>query len=555
MTKFCFPLLLVLIVKAQTPAAPPPSSAASLEGKTLNADGKPARKCAVSLRRSADLDKQPKAYTTLSSAEGTFSFSEIEQGEYQLWAQCAGCLTMIYGASHGYTLGARLSITDGQHLKDLTFKLIPESIITGKIVDEDDDPFSPRCSVVAWKPTLREGTRGFEPAGWATTGRDGEFRIAGLAPGKYYLSSATDRTVSWASQGAGSVEAYGTTYYPSSPALELAAQVDIREGQEVNGLKIRMRRSAVRHVRGKVLSQVPDLVPSRVRASLWLAHQNADTASTFLKFQDDSGVLSQDWRFDLSATEPGAYYLLVADSRNPIRPLGRAVIQVAASDIENLTVPVFPPAKVRGVVRFDKSDEQGATKPPSVKGVMIRLRAADSLVINPPSASAGGDGTFILDDVGVGSYQIAVRQLPAGTYLKSVRMGGDEVTGRAVTINGGDLIEVIVSADAAQIGGTVEDDQNHRVPRAVVVLTPEPPRLEQGHLYQTTTTNENGEFSFQNLGPGAYSVRAWEDMDTSAGLQYDPDLTRLSQNRGAAITIGENDMRQVQLLVIPADRQ
>jgi protocatechuate 3,4-dioxygenase beta subunit len=80
----------------------------------------------------------------------------------------------------------------GQELKDLQFRLILAGVISGKIYDDDGEPM-PSVEVSAVRQVYSEGKRTHASAMRATTNDLGEYRLYGLAPGRYFVSCVYPR--------------------------------------------------------------------------------------------------------------------------------------------------------------------------------------------------------------------------------------------------------------------------------------------------------------------------------------------------------------------------
>src|SRR5436309_352707 len=76
---------------------------------------------------------------TITDAEGRFTLDNVDPGSYFLLAQRVGYLDQGYGAAEPQVVGPPLDLTAGQTMREVTFKLIPQSLVYGKVVDEDGD--------------------------------------------------------------------------------------------------------------------------------------------------------------------------------------------------------------------------------------------------------------------------------------------------------------------------------------------------------------------------------------------------------------------------------
>jgi len=125
----------------------------------------------------------------VNSRSPAFHFEAIEPGEYRLSASRPGYVNKEYGSRtrQGFGSGATLKLEKAQKLPQLDIKLIPHAVITGRIVDEDGDPV-PYADVQLLRFLYSQGSRQLTPFAGASTDDLGEYRMFGVAPGKYYLS-------------------------------------------------------------------------------------------------------------------------------------------------------------------------------------------------------------------------------------------------------------------------------------------------------------------------------------------------------------------------------
>src|SRR5215471_14451237 len=88
------------------------------------------------------------------------------------------------------------------------------------------------------------------------TREDGaSFVVGNLSPGRYYVS-ATLRTADQQGPPVRKTarESYVTTYFSNTADPAAAVPVEIAAGAEVRGIEVRLRKSRVFHIRGRVVN-------------------------------------------------------------------------------------------------------------------------------------------------------------------------------------------------------------------------------------------------------------------------------------------------------------
>jgi hypothetical protein len=146
-------------------------------------------------------------------------------------------------------------------------------------------------------------------------------------------------------------------------------------------------------------------------------------------------------------------------------------------------------------------------------------------------------------------YRVAVTA-PANTYVQSIRFGGQDVLRDGLHIDGtsGETLEIVISPNAGRLEGNVSVDRQ-KFANATVVLAPAPSLRQQTSLYQTTQTNAEGHFTFENIPPGTYKLFAWEDVEPLAW--FDAEFLRNFESRGTEVLIRESAKENIDITLIP----
>ena len=114
---------------------------------------------------------------------------ELDPGRYSFSASRNGFITQSYSPDGSIRRATPLTLAKGQELKQLVFKLTPQAVISGRVLDEDGEPVAD-AFVQPMVFQYQRGRRQLVPDGGTSTNDLGEFRLHDLRPGKYIVSAS-----------------------------------------------------------------------------------------------------------------------------------------------------------------------------------------------------------------------------------------------------------------------------------------------------------------------------------------------------------------------------
>lgn len=491
-------------------------------------------------------------YATSTDAEGKFRFEKVEPGSYRLAGDRQGYVRQEYGGKLNAGMGATLTVAAGQEIKELLLKMTPQGVLIGKVLDDEGEPLA-RVLVQVLRRRYLRGKVQFMPMQGAASLDNGDFRIADLAPGRYWLS-ASYRPIPSFEGPARTItdkpeEEYVRTYYPGSLDESAARPVDLVAGQELSGLNIQLRKARVYRVRGKVAGATN---PRGFRTMLL----PRDRTAVGVMLGAGSPV-REDGSFEIASVQPGSYNVALFAAQGMLSPMGRTPVDVSQGNVDDVRITVQPGIALNGLIRFDSEEEQqklekSLGKPITFAGARVQLTVVDTFMFNSPSANVKDDGAFVLENASPEKYRIWVMGLPPGTWQKSVRIGEQDPTDGLLDLTAGapGTLEVRLGTGIGRVSGTVQDTDQKPVQGAVVSLVPEPLREERTDLLRVATSDQSGQFNLQNLPPGEYRIYAWEEIEPGAYL--DPEFLKPFEDKSVKVTVKTNGAEQVTLVQIPA---
>jgi hypothetical protein len=544
------PLALALLQSVSTQASPTattqsdtrqsavkPEEMCTIEGVVVKATtGDPLKKAVLSLTK-VEGHSQPKNAT--SDTSGHFQIKNVEPGRYHLYATRNGYARQEYGQRTTHASGTILTLTAGQHLNDISFRLTPAVVITGHVYDEDGEPVA-GAGVQALSFQYEKGQRKLAPSHFVQTNDLGEYRLYGLEPGQYYVSASHNpgRFGEETAEGG-----YATVYYPGSADPSHAAALDLHASDELAGIDFTLVPVKTFNVKGRVY----DAANSRPGTQAMLFLEPRDTGVRNWSMRSQSFVEDPQGVFELHGVKPGSYYLVALGGEGGKTYTAREAIEVSDSDVEGVSLIIGPGIDVKGRIRVEGS----ATLDPNVLNIWLQPR--EQAMYSGGGGSVKPDGTFTISDLADGDYQFEIAGLPENFYLKAVRVGSSDVVASELSVSRKQppgALDVVLNPNGGRIDGRVlKEDKPFS--GATVVLIPEEGRRKEERLYKPTSTDQDGQFSIRGITPGDYTLFAWETVEH--GAYMDPDFLRPYKDRGKPIHVDEGSRLNSQLDLIPAD--
>ncbi|MDP8982446.1 MAG: carboxypeptidase-like regulatory domain-containing protein [Acidobacteriota bacterium] len=537
------------------PAPVSPEDQCTLDGNVLNAStGEPLRKAHLLLQRQGDM--QSNSYSTVTDNAGHFVMDHVDPGRYMLSASRNGFVSQQYSPQGTPRRGATISLERAQNLSQIRFRLTPEGVITGRVLDQDGDPM-PNIMVQVLRFSYARGRKQLMPANSEQTNDLGEYRLHDLAPGKYFIGATWHAqqnpmqgnviSTGPAAARAAAEEGYAQTFYPNTANPEAASTLEVTPGAVIRGIDISLLQTRTVRVSGRVVSSLTSRPIKNVNVFVMRRDNPYQMMRLGARVIDPSGA------FTVRGVVPGSYFLQADSFDEGKRLTARMPIEVGSGNLENLQVSVGPAAEITGRIVYEGSNTSDS-KPGTVR-VMLEAKTAD-----PMGGAAGSmtkeDNTFTIQNVTANAYNVGIYGLNGNWYLKSVRLGDADITETGVDFAQGvtpaELV-VSLSSDGGQLEGTVQDAKQAPAVGAQVILIPELSRRGMSYLYKQASTDQTGHYSMKGIRPGKYTVIAWEQVDQ--GAYMDPDFLKPFESKGESVTIGENGQEKAQLKAIPSDAE
>jgi hypothetical protein len=506
----------------QESAPPPASGQFKLGGTVVNAaTGEPIRRALVQV----EAESGP---SVLTDSNGHFEFNGVPGGPANVTARKPGFFSDEELALDAV---APLPISVGPDTQPIVVKLTPESVISGRVKTAEGEPLE-NVPIRVISSRVIDGRKRWEPRASGTTNEDGEFRVANLPPGTYYVETgqgANSRARRGRRFAAGSEEGYPTTFYPGVPEPSAAAPVVLSAGQQQE-LEFSLKPEPVFKLSGIVTGYLPNM-----GVDLEFVDKLGEPLALPTQFDAQTGKFS-------TKIPAGSYSLRVRAQDAKQSASANLPINVSA-DAAGLQVILGAGLSIPVTVRMESSTGAAAENPPAGRrnggAVAVRLSSSESPLSSldfwATPADSQKDHSLAVRNIEPGKYIVDV--VSSGSwYAQSVTCGSTDLMRDDLVVAAGSQlppIEVALRDDGATLTGTVQSDG--ALEKGVVVLVPDHAASAQAKVSQT---GPGGEFRFDRLAPGDYRVLAF---DRTNDLEYrNPDVMNAYLSRGVHVSLQPN---------------
>jgi hypothetical protein len=529
----------------QTPAAARPLAPASrIAGTVVDTLSKtPIADASVFLQISETGSTVRSVRTT---SDGRFDFQQLAAGRYWLGAVRPGFARALYGQKKPGRPGLPIDVVDRQTLDAVTVGMTRGGVVTGTVYAPDGQPVI-FANVTVYRPIYRNGVKDVWPASFTNplvpeTDDRGMYRISGLETGEYFIGVRVPRTgqagepsTAEAPNRADSGMFRGDpSFYPGTPSLTGAASVSVTAGEERAGLDIHVAGGAFSTLSGTVTG--PD--GKRTGALVMIALEGE---SSIVAMRGDAKT---DGTFSIPAVPAGAYTLIAhafsgGSAINPVR------VVVGEKPVRDFAVQLAPMHTLSGHVVWENT-----ARAPTVAGRVTYTDTHTAFGSRVGNDAIAPDGSFQIEGLAPGPVLIGAEALPAGWAVKSVTMGGREITDLPVDYDGSSDVNdvvIVLTQTSTELRGTLSDSSLRPAAGSTVVAFPEDERYLNGfsRRIQASQTSSEGVFLMKGLPPGDYLVSVADDLETGAWL--DVAVLRTLRPAGTRVHLGDGEHKSVAL--------
>jgi hypothetical protein len=426
------------------------------------------------------------------------------------------------------SLNLQVPLGEGQQVTGLALRMTPQSVIAGKVLDENGEPvvgaevFAQRAGTASGSivPIMNAGTE--------KTNDIGEYRIPNLGAGDYIVGARIEN------QAHNATVSYVGGYHPGTTAAKDAAPIHLAAASVASGADIRIKKVAGFTVRGNIMDGDGPPNVSGVVPRLASADQTGYGAAA---------RPGPDGSFEFDGVPTGTYNLYA--SRPDIRGMGAADIAVSAAttvevrggDVEGVLLRMKPSVELHGTVTFGS--------PCYAAGTTVTLAPSrSSYPLGVPGGEVSSDSTFTFGNVPPGVYYFLFSD-GGRCYVKSLSYRGQPASPDALSIDASGTLEIALTPFTSVLTVEVVGQDGKPLPRAQVHVTD----MDDSPLAGAITL-DTGQTRIAYLRPGTYRVYAFEMVQTIRTPNL--DYLKAFENRANTVTLGATGTATVQVTAIPA---
>lgn len=544
-TAICFLLLALTAPAVSAQVATPPRDAAApgrtaiVRGKVVNsATTNPLHRVKLTLDGDA-----PNAPVAVTDTRGEFEFLDVPPGTYTVSAVRAGYLPTKYGQRRPRDAGRPIEVTAGAAINGVQIAMNRGGVLAGRVSDEQGDP-APGARVEAIEHRYINGRRIAVAAAIATANDIGEFRLGGLHPGPYQIRASTEEA--WESDDGKTTFVHAVTYFPGVTGVGQAQTLNVGLAQQITDLDVRLVAGQAARIDGVVEDGDGRPMPSqevhlsditRTIGGALLSSGSAATSRT-----DERGA------FEFRGLAPGEYLVHAGGASD--RATAPALL--SAGDARHVVLSPRKPTSLAGEVL----SEDGTALPFAANRLRVwplRTDGDHSLPLwgAPSEATVSADRKFRVTNI-QGEYLFRVRHLPRGWMLKSVTLGGRDITDAPLAVAPGSAdiqgLQIVLTNKGSSLSGAVEDRSGTPLPDVTVLVFAED-RGKWGpgsRFVHTVRPDADGRFVLEGLPTAVYRVVVKEMVID--GQWEDPEYLQSLLRDARPVEVEEGSRQEIKLI-------
>ncbi len=383
---------------------------------------------------------QPRGYHTWATpatpnyapSDRIISVRSDDQGSFRLKIEAPTKFRLLV-SKDGYVFSEDLDYDLDKDRTDIRVALIPEAVISGRLVDIETGRPVPALSVTAYayRKTAAGKSLLFQPH-TSQSDKDGYFRLDKLSPGEYLIEARPPLGVSFrrpskVADFASDVRlGYPRTWYPGVSTTVEAAPVNVLASGHVDGIDIKLARGPVAAIRGKVEAPAD---AGEVAIELNTVTREIQARSVSVVAQ---GKLKSGEAFEAGNLAPGIYWLTAKVPDQPEKGLTSShLFEVNDKNIDLGDIVLRSGLVVTGRVKVE-----GVDPAPRLDGMVVHLTSPIRMSMGEkPAQVDSATGHFTLRGLQPEPYVVRLVRAPKGFKARAVSYNGTQATHEIVHLD------------------------------------------------------------------------------------------------------------------------
>ena len=448
----------------------------------------PVKKTLVTVGAIGNVTRPTAQQSTMTDVSGAFAVTNLAAGKYSVMFQQQNYPQARFGG----TLKT-IEVKAGEAAGPLNMELIPGGSVSGHIVDEDGDPL-PNCYVQVHPQ--KHPDQGVPMMGGSGSNQDGEYRLFGIAPGKYILSAQCGASVFQARPFSAGPDpqpsrAYPMQYYPLASDAKSAQAVELTPANDKSGVDFQMAPTAVTQIRG-TCSPGWNGVPLILQMNPFTEHGMSGGMNMGAQVNPDKGT------FEFRQVFAGSYLLVAYTQGNDENRMGVFQRVDVGDKPLDLAIELKHAIDLSGKIEIENSGN--STNKLTPNQVNIQLVPQYQFGMPGSGSQMNDDGTFTLKNVLPAPWRL---QLNSIGFIKAAWLGSVDVTNAPLDLSSGavGVLRIVISTKTASIGGSAPPGEQIYAMR----IDPDAPP-SNSNWSSGAQADQNGQYKFAALAPGKYRL-------------------------------------------------
>jgi protocatechuate 3,4-dioxygenase beta subunit len=533
-------LLLIVLVFAAASAGAQVAAPAAVSGRVTDGEHGIAG-IAVTLM-SADPSTRFRAITRArTDGEGRYRLSNVPPGRYQIMPFAP--VYVVQEMTDNWPPGKSLSLSAGEEVSDIDFRVERGGVITGRVTDADGNAvIGEQVSLTSADKDKQFRWRGFsggffDPRDISTDDR-GVYRLYGLPPGRYRVSVGQQSDENGAIN-LGRRKVYRRTFYPDTTDETQARVVEVTSGGEASDVDITLGRALKTYrASGRFVNAETGEGVAGISVSYGVLDNNGRRLSTF----GGGTTTNARGEFQIEGLTPGRYAVFSTPWGADSEVYSEATtFEIKDADVHGFVVKLRRGASVSGVVQIEGLSDR-ATAVRMLAGLKLYSFVEGGTQGFMPEygrqTTVGADGSFRVGGLRAGKLRFSLADERTGKLtIARIELNGANVSGGFEVADGAQVTgaRVVLAYGSGVVRGQINYG-NATLPASSRVIA-FARRIAVGNDDaggRTVEVDARGRFVIEGLAPGEYEIRA---RAFSSGAMYQSDAQRVSLAEGGDTNI------------------